>query len=82
MKELKIDDLSYILPNNGLDINSMDESEKNEYIQLYNAYRSLFSAFIIKKFELKKYDDMIFNSGIKFPTVIIFIFKNFANFLP
>lgn len=49
--------------------NSLNENDKNNYLKLYSLYNELLYCFLIKKLELKKYDDMISNSFVGFTKV-------------
>lgn len=49
--------------------NSLNENDKNNYLKLYSLYNELLYCFLIKKLELKKYDDMISNSFVDFTKV-------------
>lgn len=67
LKEISEKDLKTIIPNNSdIVLENISENLKNNYIELYNMYRSVFTEFIIKKLDLKRYDDEIENSGLKF----------------
>ena len=69
-KKINANDLKTIVPNNSSVLFATIQSkEKEEYINLYNAYRSLFTEFVIKKLNLKKYDDEIKNSGLNFKSL-------------
>ena len=63
MKFLTEEDLKNIYPKNGNDLTKMGETEKKEYIKVYNLYRELYTKYLINKFELKKYDNIIIESG-------------------
>ena len=49
--------------------NSLNENDKNNYLKLYSLYNELLYCFLIKKLELKKYDDTISNSFVEFVKV-------------
>ena len=56
-----INDLKRISPNY-----SAIDFEKDDYIKLYNLYRSLLTEYIIDTLELKKYDEKILKSNLNF----------------
>lgn len=59
--------LRTISPNNStMILSTMSNEKKEEYIELYNMYRRLFSEFIIKKIDLQEYDKKIESSELKF----------------
>ena len=66
-KKLNEIDLSRIHPKNTrIVIKELSQTEKDEYLKLYNLYRKLFTEYIINILDLKKYDDEVFNSGLNF----------------
>ena len=61
-------DLETIQPNTGnIDLNKLNSAELNNYIELYCKYRQLFTEFLIKKLNLKEYDNIIGNSNLNIP---------------
>lgn len=58
---IKEEELSIINPNRELSNMSVDE-----YAKLYSLYRKLFVKFMIKKLNLKNYDERIKDSGLNF----------------
>ena len=70
LKKLKEDELETIFPNSGtINLKKMKEEEKKQYILAYNLYRKLFTEYVVDKLELKKYDNKIVNSDLKFKSV-------------
>ena len=59
---------SWSITNNEL-LKNMKQEDKDNYITLYNAYRSLLTEYLINKLELKKYDDKLYKSDFKFSIV-------------
>lgn len=60
-------DLKNLIPQNStIDLYSESEEVKNEYLTLYSIYRNYFTQYLIKKLDLKKYDDEILNNGLRF----------------
>ena len=52
-----------------LDINNLQKTKDKQFAREYNLYRKLFTEYLIKKLELKKYDGEIINSDLNFKTV-------------
>ena len=48
---------------------NLDDDKKDEYVNLYNLYRKLFTFYIIKKFDLMKYEKYFFDSKFDFEKV-------------
>lgn len=66
-KELNFDDLNTAYPKStNIELSSFLEDERKEYLSLYNLYRRLFSEYIIKKIDLKLFDEKIVNSELGF----------------
>ena len=66
MKEnfFNINDLANIIPNS-----SSNKHVDEGYIRMSNVYRLLFTKFIIEELDLKRYDEMIGNSGLEFKPI-------------
>lgn len=48
---------------------SLDKSNQDNYLKLYEIYSNLLVQYFIKHYELKKYDDMLFGNSRKFEKV-------------
>lgn len=59
-------DLETVYPKMENDLKINHDGEIINYIKLYNAYRELFTEYIEKKLELKKYDEKIIKSKLNF----------------
>lgn len=49
--------------------NVMSEEMKNEYVELYSLYSSLFVDYLIKEFKLNEYDEKVQNSNLIFNNI-------------
>lgn len=69
-KKLKEEELKTIFPNSGtIDLQTMNEKEKKQYVLVYNLYRKIFTKYIIDTLELKKYDNELRNSKLNFKSI-------------
>lgn len=64
MEQVTKEDIKTCVP-----VNKMIEQANEKYIELYNKYRKILTKYLIKKLELKKYDELIENSGFNFKKV-------------
>lgn len=70
IKKLVIEDLKNASPKaKKIDLDKLDEENKEKYINLYNLYRKLFTEYLIEKLDLKLYDNLLLNSGDGFNPV-------------
>jgi len=76
------------LPNSNRNyFDKLSNEEKTKYLELYVKYSKCLYQYLIKKLDLKKYDDMILNSGNKFKKVDVeymdlyqYLAKDYLNF--
>ena len=69
-KELSVNELNTAWSNTNLEeLKSIKQEEKEEYIELYNVYRNLFSEYIINKLKLKEFDKKIEESNLQFSVI-------------
>ena len=66
MNRFNLNDLRFTNPKSGDNIFKYSSKEQDDYMHLYNAYRTLFSKYIMSKLNIKKYDAELDNSEVKF----------------